>query len=411
MLKPFGRFLECSNDTQQTQLSREVIAADHEVIEEGAIENDYDFGDDDDQDDLNDYLESNKSAYLKLSDGKWQHKSNAINSILYKSTISRSTDRLIRVRTGLDLNGFEEDGEIFSQLQNDKCIKLTDMLFSLVTVKRVGLCIALIVINRIQLNGRYSYFIEHNDFKSATFFGRVLKFSEPVEDDKIKWSNNYGQLIEVKGKDSMMFEMQSNSSDQNKIESYICTKDLAEAKEILDMIYNEYNEPPLFETIEAPYHPSIHYFFKLASKTPFTQGDKPECKLCKVNVDIALMRLHVAWHYFNGDIQDEFCGYCGTKCSSSLSLRLTSGSKVNGTYKTASNCKYFYPFSMKSCTKQSTNNPCSNRAYICQLCNNTAIWTYNLALHYEQKHEGMDCPVKITTEEKNLILSCKNAQK
>ena len=216
-----------------------------------------------------------------------------------------------------------------------------------------------------------------------------------VQDNKVKWSNSYGQLIEVKGQDSVPFEMQSKSStEEEEIETFIDVTDLAEAKQVLETVYRDYNDTPLFTTIEPPFTSDNHLLFRLSTKLPFSQGDKPECKICKLNVDISLMRLHVAWHFFNGDISGDFCGYCGIICSSSLSLRLTSGSKVNGTYKTASNCKYFYSFSMKCATKQSTNNPCSNRAYICTLCTGTVVWTYNLKSHYDKKHESIECPIR-----------------
>ena len=91
---------EC--EQQQELYWNEVFDEDDEDI----------FGDITYREQLNDYInEPNSKAFLKLPDGKFQHKSNAINSLLFKVNKVRTTDRLRRVRENVAYD-WEQDDDI-----------------------------------------------------------------------------------------------------------------------------------------------------------------------------------------------------------------------------------------------------------------------------------------------------------
>jgi len=88
MLNPFGSNIETAQSLALT------IESECEVVEDFCEDNDL-FGDNENYDQLSDYIvEPGSKAWLTLSDGKFQHKANAIYSLLYKSTKLRTTDRL-----------------------------------------------------------------------------------------------------------------------------------------------------------------------------------------------------------------------------------------------------------------------------------------------------------------------------
>ena len=91
---------------------------------------------------------------------------------------------------------------------------------------------------------------------------------------------------------------------------------------------------PLYEKIASPYSGSSPYSrenpkkFILVSIKSLVQGDKPACKVCKINREISLISLHVAKNILCQKVSADVCGFCGTNCNSSLALRLSSGSKA-----------------------------------------------------------------------------------
>ena len=118
-----------------------------------------------------------------------------------------------------------------------------------------------------------------------------------------------------------------------------------------------------------------------------------------------MTRFYVAKHILSGKVSADFCGFCGTYCNSSLGLQLTSGSKSNGTYKAQSNCTYRKGFSMACCLKLSANNPCSNRPVECDLCENTKVWSYGLNMHHSIKHQGLNCLINVSDEEREKVMN------
>ena len=407
MLNPFGSDGAKSSEDSNIEPAQSLaltIESECEVVED--LCEDYDlFGDHENYDQLSDYIvEPGSKAYLTLSDGKFQHKANAINSLLYKSTKLRTIDRLFRVKEKIT-NEWDEN-DVFRSETRENCIRLTDLILTIICFKSGGIGAVLVSINRIKINGEYVYFVDNKDFNLATFFGRVMKFDKPISNHNIIWSSSYADLIEVKGKDSIQFDIHTSEID-NKITSYIPIKSLAEAMKIMQSIYEGYESKPLFHTIYSPYSNEIQEHFKLVSLAIFVQGDKPPCKICKKNIEISLMRLHVGKHILSGQVSAEVCGFCGTNCNSPVSLRLTSGSQKNGTYKAHSNCAYIKDFNIGSCIKLSANNPCSNRPVRCDLCVDSFVWSYGLELHYSDKHQGITCPIIVSDEEKQAVLAKK----
>ena len=110
----------------------------------------------------------------------------------------------------------------------------------------------------------------------ATFIGRALTFETPISDQKLVWSQKYGDLLEAKGKDSMQFEIRKSQIESN-IVSYITIESVQEAVHIIQSIYDEYETKPLLDTILSPYSRDNHSLFKLSTIASFVQGDKPPC--------------------------------------------------------------------------------------------------------------------------------------
>jgi hypothetical protein len=117
------------------------------------------------------------------------------------------------------------------------------------------------------------------------------------------------------------------------------------------------------------------------------------------------MRQHVGLHILKGDIALNLntCGFCG-QLGCKIRLVVTSGKGKNATWGPFSDCKYFKSFALKSSTNLSKNTPCSNRPVNCSICNET-YWSYNISIHYNEKHSSVECPFIIKDEEKNLVLT------
>ena len=247
---------------------------------------------------------------------------------------------------------------------------------------------------------------------SQTFSDNQVKWNKhniekSIIDEKIVWSKRYGELIEVKGKDSIQFDLQTSEIEMD-ISSFISIHSLNNALQIMQSIYDDYESKPLYDTIASPYSSENHKKFILVSIKSLVQGDKPACKVCKINREISLISLHVAKHILCQKVSADVCGFCGTNCNSSLALRLSSGSKAKGTYKAQSNCDYAYSFSMACAVKLSVNNPFSNRSVKCELCEKTVVWSYGSNLNYSNKHQGLICPFNVSDEEKALIFKKKD---
>ncbi len=120
------------------------------------------------------------------------------------------------------------------------------------------------------------------------------------------------------------------------------------------------------------------------------------------------MRCHVAGHILNKDIlfNPHLCGFCGlTKVACKVELRQSSGFGKNKTISSFSKCSYFYDLSIASASRMSKNDPCTNRPIECTLCPDKSVfWSYNLKSHYEHDHHSLNCPIIISSEEKNKVL-------
>ena len=125
------------------------------------------------------------------------------------------------------------------------------------------------------------------------------------------------------------------------------------------------------------------------------------CKLCTKATKAPQMRLHIAFHIFNGDCSKYPCGFCGLACTCTIQLKKTS-QHHSGPH---SDCDYFYKLSLASAAKQTARSPCTNIPVQCTNCDQVH-WKYNMATHFQDRHEPSSMPelFKVTpTEQSNVI--------
>ena len=60
-------------------------------------------------------------------------------------------------------------------------------------------------------------------------------------------------------------------------------------------------------------------------------------------------------------------------------------------------------FSYESLENVSKSNPSSNRPEYCSKCKSW-FWSYNMLLHYQEKHVGVSCPLLISEKEREAVL-------
>ena len=97
------------------------------------------------------------------------------------------------------------------------------------------------------------------------------------------------------------------------------------------------------------------------------ESKKRRCKLCKKDIELGYMRLHVAQHILKDNIASlTLCGFCG-KSTCSVSLTNTSKKKGVKHYKVQSTCDYNYQFNLKSAEKSSKSH--ANEYSLIKWCN------------------------------------------
>jgi hypothetical protein len=121
--------------------------------------------------------------------------------------------------------------------------------------------------------------------------------------------------------------------------------------------------------------------------------DKLKCKVClfagKIDVYIprSLMRQHIGQHIVKQEVDNHanLCGFCGTLCGSNNTIN-----KKNGSIK--SGCEYVHFYSSGPASKSSARTPCTNRLIFCPSCDEI-LWSYNVGLHYDKFHLGIDSAI------------------
>ena len=80
----------------------------------------------------------------------------------------------------------------------------------------------------------------------------------------------------------------------------------------------------------------------------------------------------------------------------------------NRTYKPSVACTLFKEFNYASVLKEDRplSNPSSNRPEFCDVCQE-CLWSYDMELHYESKHPGVECLMKISPDEREKVLNFK----
>ena len=83
---------------------------------------------------------------------------------------------------------------------------------------------------------------------------------------------------------------------------------------------------------------------------------------------------------------------------------------VNKTYKPSVTCTITYEFNYGSVSNnlkdRPISNPSSNRPEFCGVCQE-CLWTYDMELHYDSKHSGVECPENflISVDEREKVLN------
>ena len=114
------------------------------------------------------------------------------------------------------------------------------------------------------------------------------------------------------------------------------------------------------------------------------------------------MRSHVAVHILKGDTNGQVCGFCGILHSGNVQ-KITTRNKAS---KAIVDCPYFKSFNYQSVLKLTKSNPSSNRPECCSVCN-SCLWSYNMLLHFQEKHHDVPCPFLISELEREAVLNFK----
>ena len=125
------------------------------------------------------------------------------------------------------------------------------------------------------------------------------------------------------------------------------------------------------------------------------KGNVVGCHVCKRQVDLLDMRLHVGIHILKGKTPENCCGFCGRDSCENVLVCSTKG-KGSQYFKLVSNCEYYVGW--KKTPQFSARTHCSNRLVHCTVCK-ASIWTYNSDNHYANRHPDFDAPSAITVEE------------
>jgi hypothetical protein len=112
------------------------------------------------------------------------------------------------------------------------------------------------------------------------------------------------------------------------------------------------------------------------------------------------MRSHVAVHILKGETNGQVCGSCGILHSGNVQKILTKAKA----FKAIVDCPYFKSFNYGSVENVSNSNQSSNRPENCSICK-SCLWSYNMLLHYQEKHVDVPCPFLIPENEREAVLN------
>ncbi|CAF1140578.1 unnamed protein product, partial [Brachionus calyciflorus] len=377
MLNPFGKDLVF--DDLNTH-------SDNEIFEETA------------DDDLQDYLlfdENPSNCFVELEGGR-VHKANAVNSVLNNNT-KLSNDRVIRVRSQIESLTVTDDMEDLETV-----VRLTDTLITPIKYKDGSYGAVIISITRIVYNDKLCPFFIHSNFNEAEFTGNILKI-EKKEDDYFIWKGNYGQSIKTDGQFSSILSLKIIDQSRN-----ILGFSTEQIKDGLNLLEGFVNLSSLqLSKIDCPYKEDIVPDFTLQNlESNKLESIKLNCKICDSLVLLEKMRIHVGQHILKNDsVGEHICGYCG-KLGCIIRLKKSSGRGKSTVFGPDSDCKFFVKFSLKAASKVSKNYPCTNRPIECIICK-AVYWSYNIAIHYKEKHPHIAPPLSICDEEKIEVLNYK----
>ena len=231
------------------------------------------------------------------------------------------------------------------------------------------------------------------------------KFNTAFPFDCFKTAQVTSKVMCTKLVDSNLIIVPSRSTHEVVWDGEKCTTIALQNLTIaLDEAVELFNSLPLASTKSTtssllPYHDSL-----IDTVDAVVVKEKVPCKLCPKEVELKLMRLHVGKHILQENLIN-VCGFCGTQ-GCSIELTKSSGRGKSATQAPKSNCPHASKFSLKPAEKSTSSSPCTNRPVVCIICH-TVVWSYMMASHYSQVHNGVPCPLSVTVEEREMVLGKK----
>ena len=257
----------------------------------------------------------------------------------------------------------------------------------------------IVIVQKIIKDSKVFSSIDIEDLKIVDLEGPVLIIK--TEKDFIVWTGEYGYIITLVGG----FCTQISSKVDNEGNLYYLKKNVTDSLGVLKM-YQDCNQD-FFSKTKAVVNPYLSVddfkFFEISINLNQNLLNKVECLFCpKKMIERKKMRLHIGIHMLHNliPINPTTCGFCGIM-GCSLNFEKNVAGK-NSPLCPLSNCIYFQKFSLKAAEKSTTNSPCTNRPVECVICK-LIIWSYNIKIHYDRIHTGIQIPFMISDDEKKRI--------
>lgn len=103
------------------------------------------------------------------------------------------------------------------------------------------------------------------------------------------------------------------------------------------------------------------------------------------------MRQHIGQHMVQGHNapHENTRGFCGTVCGAN--------NEINTKNIFKSSCEYCYRLSAAAAIKMTERSPCTNRLISRPTCK-VVVWTYNIPIHYSNRHPNISKSIYKTFE-------------
>ncbi len=354
----------------------------------------------------NQILRQEKYSNSYTHNDKLIYKSNAIASMihnltaLHQSSILTNTDRTTRVYLrSLYANVEDEESELPSPSGQ---IMSPDYLATII-INKIDKTISLVFISitKITIGTELRTSIEHDELHKAKFNGMVISLTNI--DSKYLYSEKNSQFIgtELRGVLGSLASPIKYNIETTFIDNKMTSKskfDLIDINSILEYFRNVITKSPSLKLPSIKLATSNEIIKKtlLIESEKLTVNnfslDKLKCKVCllagkdDVYLSRSLMRQHIGQHIVKQEVNKHLnlCGFCGTVCGSNNTIN--KNSSIN------SGCDHVHFYSAGPASKSSARAPCTNRLVLCPSCSQV-VWSYNIGLHYEKLHMGIDTSI------------------